>query len=245
MAVAQARTESGNKKSHLTVSFTTSNPPISLSALSSDPVFSLTVSVQRTDARPITLCTAGSALDNGHHAHHDGIFRGAFLPLTSISDPTRKIQLHFAGFPNYGSQLNASVNLLERDYLRFESVPSKGEGKLVVTHEISLERLFRYSGLKKEAVKAGEKFIARMNPKRLGSTEGWWTWGSLEGELKGKKFARWERRDRNGEIGNLMPGEKMPDVEGMQREGWVFSEPFHELTLEAAGDEEFLVEFAE
>lgn len=44
--------------------------------------------------------------------------------------------------------------------------------------------------------------------------EGWWTWGSLEGELKRKKFARWERPDREGEIGNLMPGEKTPDVEG-------------------------------
>lgn len=64
--------------------------------------------------------------------------------------------MHFLGSPNYGSQPNASANLLERDYLRFETVPSLGEGELAVTHEISFERLFRYSGLKKEAV-GGER----------------------------------------------------------------------------------------
>ena len=210
-----------------------------------DPVFSLTVRAQCTDARPVTLCTAGTVLDNGHHAHHDGAFRGAFIPLTSISDPKRKIQLHFIGFPNYGSLPNASADLRERDYLRFETVPSKGEGDLLVTHEISLERLFRNSRLAKEAVRVGEKFTMRMNPKRLKSPEGWWSWGSLEGDLKGKKFAKWERPDKEGEIGNLMPGEKVPDIDWMEREGWVFSELFRELTVKAKEGEEVAVEFVE
>lgn len=133
--------------------------------------------------------------------------------------------------------------MLERDYLRFATVPSKGEGELAVTHEISLERLFSYSDLGKEDVKVGEKFRVRMNAKRMRSVEGWWCWGGLEGELGGKKFARWERPDGRGEIGNLMPGEEMPDVEGMEREGWVFSEPFYELRMEAGEDGEVVVEF--
>ncbi|KAI4160605.1 MAG: hypothetical protein LQ342_005626 [Letrouitia transgressa] len=243
MAITQA--ESGNNRPHLTVSLTISSSRISLSALPNDPVISLTVHVRRTDVRPITLCTAGSVMDNGHHAHHDGIFGGAFLPLTSTLDLGRKIQLHFSGWPNYGSQPEASDNLLERDYLRFETVPGKGEGELAVIHEISLERLFRNSDLRKEAVKVGEKFTVRMNPKKLGSVQGWWTWGSLEGELNGKKLAKWELPDKEGEIGNLMPGEKMPDVERMKREGWIFSEPFHELSLEAEENEEVVVEFVE
>lgn len=244
MAVAQP--SSDNDRSHLIVSLTTPTPRISLTATPNEPAFSLNVHAQRTDAQPITLCTAGgSVLDNGQHASHDGVFKGAFLPLTSTLDPKRKIQLHFSGFPNYGSRPNASANLLERDYLRFETVPSKGEGELAVTHTLSLERLFRHSDLRKEAVQAGEMFAVKMNPKRLRSTEGWWTWGSLEGELKGKRFAKWERPDEQREIGNLMPGEEMPDVEGMEREGWVFSEPFDELTLEAGGDEEVVVEFVE
>lgn len=247
MAGVQRATESGNNGSHLTVSLTTSTPRISLSALPSDTVLSLTVHTQCTDAWPITFCTDGSVLDNGHHAHHDGVFRGAFLPLTSTSDPTRKIPLHFAGFPNYGS-FEPPANMLERDYLRFETVPGKGEGELAVKHEISLERLFRYSNshqLRKENVKVGEKFAIRMNPKRLRSIEGWWTWGSLDGNLKGKKFARWERPDSRGGIRNLMRGEKMPDIEEMERDGWVFSEPSDELKIQAGGDEGVIVEFVE
>ena len=243
MAFAQA--EPSSQRSLLTISLTTSTPRISLSSLPSDPVLSLTVHAQRTGARPISLCTAASVLDNGHHARHDGLFLGAFLPVTSTSDPKRRIQLHFLGSPNYGSQPNAPANLLERDYLRFETVPSKGEGELAVTHEISLERLFRYSGMKKEAVEVGETFTVRMNPKRLKSVEGWWTWGSLEGELRGKRFIRWERPDEEGEIGNLMPGDKMPDVEGMEREGWVFSELFRELIVEAGEHAEVVVGFVE
>ncbi len=46
----------------------------------------------------------------------------------------------------------------------------------------------------------------------------------MEGKLKATKFARWERPDREGGLGNLMP-----DVEGMERERWMFSEAFREL----------------
>ena len=73
------------------------------------------------------------------------------MPLTSIAASKEKIQLRFAGFPNYGSQPNASADLLERKYLGFETVPNKGEGELAVTHEISL------------AVEVGEQFNVRMN----------------------------------------------------------------------------------
>ena len=241
--MAATQTEPQINGAHLLISLSTSTPQIPLSASPSDTVLSLNVHARRTDTRFITLCTGGSVLDNGHHARHDGVFRGAFLPLTSTSDPARKLQLHFSGFPNYGSLPNPTANLLERDYLRFETVPGHDDGELVVTHDISLERLFRYSGLRKEDVKEGEKFTVTMNPKRLGSTEGWWTWGSMEGELRGKKFAKWERPDVEGSIGNLMPGEKMPDVLEMERDGWVFSEPFDELRYEATEESVVLVEF--
>lgn len=227
--------------SHLVISLSISAPRISLSASPRDDVLFLTVHAQRSTSQPITLCTAGSVLDNGHHAHHDGLFQGAFLPMISTSDPKRKIKLHFSGFPNYGSMPDASPNLLERDYLRFETVPSKGEGELVIIHAISMERLFRYSTLKPADVKPGETFAVSMNPKRLKSTEGWWTWGALEGDLSGKKFAKWELPDVKGDIGNLMPGEKLPDVTKMKREGWVFSEAFRELKVEKCEDGELLV----
>ena len=251
MPAVQAESNRKNG-AHLTVCLTSSSPHISLSASPSDPVLFLTVHAQQSttndDARPITLCTGGSVLDHGHHARHDGVFRGAFLPLISTADPLRKIQLHFSGWPNYASlPHDASMNLRERESLRFETIPGRGEGELAVTHEISLRRLFQARFLKKEAVEVGEKFRVRMNPRYLTGPELWWAWGSLEGGLKDKKFVRWERPDeKKGEIGNLMPGEKMPDVERMEREGWVFSECFDDLTVSGAGEgEEVIVEFVE
>ena len=130
--------------------------------------------------------------------------------------------------------------------MKFETVPAAGEGPLEITHEITLERLFRHSDLSLENVRAGECFVVKMNPKMLKSiNEGWWTWGALDGELAGKKFARWERPDKNGDIGNLLPSEKMPDIEGMKREGWVFSELFGELKVAEGESGEVVVEFVE
>ena len=125
-------------------------------------------------------------------------------------------------------------------------MPASSDGEIEVTHEITLERLFTYSShsLSLEQVNVGEKFVLKMNPKRLASNEGWWTWGALEGELKGKKFAQWWRPDANGEIENLMPGEKMPDVEGMEREGWVFGE-CDALEVREGEPSEVVVEFVE
>ena len=37
--------------------------------------------------------------------------------------------------------------------------------------------------------------------------------------LNGKKFAKWKRPDREGEIENLMSDEKSPDVKMMERDG--------------------------
>ena len=91
----------------------------------------------------------------------------------------------------------------------------------------------------------GNRFIVSMNPKRLTSTEGWWTWGSLESDLGGNKFAKWERPDMNGEIENLMPGKEMPDVAEMEKDGWLSSEPFDELKVGNCEGTEVIVEFVQ
>ena len=152
---------------HILLTLSTSTPRISLSTTPNSTVLLLEVHARRTGSNPITLCTDKTPLDNGNHARHDGLFRGVFLPLTSITDPARKIQLHFSGHANYGSQPNASVNLLERDYLKFETVPAAGEGELNITHEVTLERLFRNSSLSLEQVRPGEKFKLEMNRRWL------------------------------------------------------------------------------
>ncbi|KAI4208919.1 MAG: hypothetical protein LQ351_008092 [Letrouitia transgressa] len=221
----------------LKVTLTASHPTISLSQNTNDPsaplylIINARIISSSNPSSAITLCTDGSVLDNGQHTRHDGLFWGAISPLQSTLDPSRTISLHFFGWPNYGSY-DASPNLRERPWTRFETVPPPGKGELVIKHELSLERIFRYCHkLKAADVHPGEEFCVRINPKRLNGTGGWWTFGDLSGDLAEKKFARWELPNETGEIGNLMPGEQFPDVGQMGNDGWVLSEMFDSLEI--------------
>ena len=114
----------------------------------------------------VTLNTDYSILDNGQHDRYDGLFRGALSPLHSIADPKRAIGVSFCGHPNYASVPNIP-NLRERSRTRFETVPPIGQGALVIKHDISLYRLFRFSHhLNAADVQPGEKFRINMNPLR-------------------------------------------------------------------------------
>lgn len=222
-----------------------------MSANPTTPVLYLIVTARivssANPASAVTLCTDGTILDNGQHERHDGLFRGAILPLQSTTDPARSIPIAFLGSPNYGSVPNASLNLRERPWMRFETVPPLGEGVLVIKHDLSLERIFEYSrDLKVDGVQRGEKFRIKMNPKRAFMSE-WWAFGGLgDGELSGKIFAKWERPNQNGDISNLMPGEQKPNVEQMEKEGWVFSEVFDDLEMaEDIARQSVIIEFTD
>lgn len=131
--------------------------------------------------------------------------------------------------------------------MRFETVPPAGQGDLVIKHDLSLDRIFEYSrNLKAADVQPGERFRIKMNPKRAFAAS-WWAFGSMhDGELEGKKFAKWERPGEDGEISNLMPGEERPDVEQMEKDGWVFSQRFDYLEMaEEDGGDGVIVEFTE
>ncbi|KAI4165352.1 MAG: hypothetical protein LQ342_001220 [Letrouitia transgressa] len=235
----------------LKVTLTASQPTVSLSQNTNNPtaplhlILNARIVSSSNPSSAITLCTDGSVLDNGQHTRHDGLFWGAISPLQSTLDPSRRIPLRFHGWPNYGSY-DASPNLRERPWTRFETVPPPGKGELVIKHQLSLERIFRHSHqLKAADVHPGEEFCVRINPKRLRGIGGWWTFGDLSGDLEGKKFAKWELPDDAGEIGNLMPGEQFPDIEQMEREGWVFSQMFDSLGVtEDLPQEEVTIKFA-
>ena len=184
-------------------------------------------------------------MDNGEHERHDGLFSGAFLALRSTTQPERSIPLAFAGTPNYGSVPDASIDCRERPWMHFETVPARGKGDLIIKHSLSLDRVFQNSSsLNISDIQPGEKFGIRMNPKRLVFAD-WWSFGDLDGELGKKKFAIWEPPDKDGKISNLMPGQSMPDVQQMEREGWVFSEGLDYLEATDVTDHDVVVEFVE
>ena len=139
------------------------------------------------------------------------------------------------------------ANLRGRSWTRFENVPPIGQGSLVITHDLSLERLFRNThNLKATEIQPEEQFRIRMNPKRA-FRYGWWTFGDMNGgDLKEKKFAEWILPDEGGDIINLMPGEERPDIEQVEKGGWVFSQGLDDLVMtEEDAEREVVVEFVE
>lgn len=187
-----------------------------------------------------------SVLNNGQHQRHDGLFKGAILALQCTTDPHRFIQVAFHGSPYYASVPDIP-NLRERPWMRFESIPSIEQGDLIIKHDLSLERLFRNShSLKAADIQPGEKFRIKLNPKRAFRCN-WWAFGDMNnGYLKEKKFATWVFPDEDGDIMNLTPGDERPDIEKMEKDGWVFSQHLDdlEMTQDEAGSE-VVVEFIE
>ena len=184
-----------------------------------------------------------SILNNGQHQRHDGLFKGALRALQSTADPKRRIIVAFCGHPNYGTEADIP-NLRERPWMRFETVPPPEQGALIIKHDISLDRLFRFSHYLKAAdVQPGENFRIYMNPRRALQCP-WWAFGDMDGDLKDKKFAKWTLPDENGDISNFFPGEERPDFVQMEKDGWVFSQKLDDLefTEDDAGHE-VVIEF--
>ena len=133
--------------------------------------------------------------------------------------------------------------------MHFETVPPMGQGALKITHDITLERLFRYSrNLKAADVQPGEKFRVGMNMNLKRAIRcAWWTFGDAEhGDLKEKKFAEWVLPDEHGDIINLAPGVERPDIKQMEKDGWVFSQGLDNLEMsEDDAEREVFVEFVE
>ena len=234
-----ARNMPASAEAHLQITLTTSSPTISLSQLSPSIPFQLITTARIVssgkESSPTTRCTNKSVLDNGGRGQHDGLFRGAFA-IESISDPNRMIQLHFAGTPNYGGPPDAP-NLREWPSLRFEAIPVKGQGTLIVKHDLPLERMFRYEPTLKPAdIKPEEKFRVSMSSLHL-EWVSWWGFGDLEGDWKGKRFAKWQLPDEEGRMTDVMPGEEELDIDRMQVEGWVFSERHDHLRVSGNSDD--------
>lgn len=121
--------------------------------------------------------------------------------------------------------------------MRFKTIPAKGQGTLIVKHDLPLERMFQQEHTLNPAdIKPGEKFRVTMTSLRLGWVT-WWAFGDIEGDLKDKKFAKWQLPDEKEGMTDVMPGEYEPDIDRMQAEGWIFSERHDKLTISGNTDD--------
>lgn len=233
---------------HVELSLDISSPKVSLSQPPSEPTQAIVTARIAESERPhsaITINVDKTPLDGGHNGHHDALFRSAFS-LRDVADESRRIMLSPPVRVNYGSSRDNNIRKIP--FMHFHSIPAKGQGKLTVKHDLTLERLFLYehypSAVKREEVKPGDKFRLQMqNPEWVQ----WWAFGDLDGDLRDKKFIwNWEPPETMEDwLRYVLVDGQTPDVEMLKRDGWVFSQPRMDLKFSVESDEGVVLEFTE
>lgn len=211
----------------IAVTLTTSSATFSVSPSSHLSPFRLFIKLSVIQSmqpnQPITIIINDTIYDSSRDFIVGAL--GAFgRGLISTSDPERIISL--GGIKIHYSNENAGApNLLDRG-AQFITIPGNGE-ETIITHEISHDRLFKYSSLSLEDIKPGETFKIHVNKRRMESD--WWCWGDLEDDLKGKKLHAWQK----GVYYNYCVYEEPPpSKEEIEKENYVLGEDPDELSFE-------------
>ncbi len=73
----------------------------------------------------------------------------------------------------------------------------------------------------------------------------WWAFGNLDGDLRDKKFIwNWEPPETDEEALKHVPVDgQTPDVEMLERDGWVFSQARQHLKFSAESDDGVVLKF--
>lgn len=165
--------------------------------------------------------------------------------LSDVTDESRRIMLSAPVRVNYGSTRDNDLRKIS--FMHFSTIPAEGQGELTVKYDLTPERLFQYeqypSAVEREHVKPGQKFRLRMwNLNKVA----WCTFGDLDGDLRDKKFVwNWEPPNTEDWFDDFLVDGRKPDVETLNRDGWVFSQAPEDLKVTADTDEGVVLEFIE
>jgi hypothetical protein len=137
---------------------------------------------------------------------------------------------------NWGSAHDQDMRKV--GFLQFITVPASEE--VAVKLPITAERMFSahndhgFTGLGPKDVKPGDKFRIRIEHTRESQ---WWHFGSLDGDLKDKKFlSLFDQED------GRIPDFKTPEEE----QEWVFTYKWENLKMTAEeGNDSVVIEFVE
>lgn len=176
---------------HISLSLGASSPTFSISgATDATNPFHLIVKARIvSSSKPesaVTLQKDYTPLDHGTGLAN-AFYRGGFSRFVNIKDETRSISLRSPVRVNYGSQRQNDLRKI--GFMGFATVPA-AEG-LAVKHRITAEKMWNvnnYYGsysLGRKDIKPGDKFRIRIHHNR---DVRWWHFGSLDGDLKDKKF---------------------------------------------------------
>lgn len=250
---------------HITIKLSLAPPQtFSISPSKASETLQLTASIRQTaspePSRSITTLKKFTALDDGTDGAADAFYLKYMKSPTSLEDPNKVIKMYPYEVRVNVRRPNGDLDIRKREHFEFISVPSVESGEAVqVQWQLSTMSMLRYGS------KPIEEQLANFNPSErfrittaadLGLS--WWTWGSLDDELRGKKFSRWQLpQDRLDEdvssrlrdpitfhdvdkldSRSCVDDEQKPDLERMVEEGWVFSEPQEALNAKCINAEE-------
>jgi hypothetical protein len=187
----------------------------------------------------VTLQTDYTPLDHGTGLAN-AFFRGGFSEFVDITDEIRSISLRKHVRVNYGSPRENDIRKI--GFMGFETVP--GTEELAVKHRITAEKMwdvYNYYGaysLGPKDVKPGDKF--RIHIKHDRDVQ-WWHFGSLDGDLKDKKFVgSWV------ELQHVRKYLEHNDQEEVDENEWICTEKRENLKMTAEeGNDGVVIEFVE
>ncbi|PWY64973.1 hypothetical protein BO94DRAFT_540923 [Aspergillus sclerotioniger CBS 115572] len=199
----------------VTVAFTVtlSSPTLSLPLSTPLKVFIRPRIIKSTrPGEPVTLLVNDSALEASEPGQWPkAVALGALgQGLQSKHDPTRVIPFGVL-IPHYPEPYYSPTSLYGRGH--FVTLPGSGD-EVVITHEITRERLFVRSDLRPEDIQSGEEF--QLCVSRHGRRIEWWCWGDLEGDLQGKNLHPWVQGEDN-----INAWHPRPSPEEIERENHV------------------------
>lgn len=208
--------------------------------------------------RAITILTTYTMLHNERHHGENYAFRRRLMKSpVSVDDEDREIWMYPKGWRiNHMDPPSGNPNLRLRSDMEFVTIPPVGQGEARIERGFSPETLFacyKHPASLEEKLadfKSGERFAIKVEYRYMG----WWTWGSLDTDLKSKKFARWsfpeelplnrapeddETEEMSHRLEDPVDGhdvnhlssasavenEDVPNIRQMRREGWIFGEP--------------------
>jgi hypothetical protein len=171
----------------------------------------------------ITICTHGSVFARSHPDSEYDTLSQRRASLASTSDNTRHINLGMFMIHHARPDPDQSPDLKERPNVQFLTIPADGE--VVVTHDLSLARMFKHEKTLKPADVVGETWRPCLFGGAIGT--GWWNWGGLDAELADRRLSAW------CEWFSWHAGPKPAG------DGWVFSRHPMELVFEDRTDSSF------
>jgi hypothetical protein len=148
---------------------------------------SLSIAESTRPGEAITICTDKSVFAPAQPEDELDILAQKTASLASTSDSARRINLgqYIIGASRRSTSPPADIK--ERPLTHLLTIPADGE--VVVIHDLSPARMFKYEDRLRPADVVGETWRLKLSEGAIGTS--WWCWGDLADDLKDKRLSAW------------------------------------------------------